>query len=178
MNALCSAAAVCESGHRVMDRRRFLLTSLAGVLIAPPHIAGQPAGTPLRVGVLTLSVAASMPSFQAFLQGLHDQGYVEGRNIALEFRFADGRPERLGDMANDLLRLKVDVIVTESVLAAREARSATGGMSLTLRPLATSLRVVLRLARSVWTFNRSRSVLRRISMPRSMPSSLDARASL
>ena len=67
-----------------------------------------------------------MPSFQAFLQGLRDQGYVEGRNIALEFRFADGRPERLRDMANELVRLKVDLIVTESVLAAREARNATG----------------------------------------------------
>ena len=109
-----------------MDRRRFVLLSLAGVLIAPLDVEGQPAATIPRVGVLTLSVAASMPAFQAFVQGLRNQGYVEGRNIALEFRFADGRPERLGDMANELVRLKVDLIVTESVLAAREARNATG----------------------------------------------------
>ena len=109
-----------------MDRRRFLLIPLVGVLIAPLDVEGQQPGTLPRVGVLTLSVAASMPSFQAFLQGLRDQGYVEGRNIALEFRFADGKPERLRDMANELVRLKVDLIVTESVLAAREARNATG----------------------------------------------------
>src|SRR4030095_15314833 len=109
-----------------MDRRRFLLTALTGVLIAPLDVEGQQAGMLPRVGVLTLSVAASMPSFQAFLQGLRDQGYVAGRNITLEFRFADGKPERLTGMANELVRLKVDVIVTESVLAAREARKATG----------------------------------------------------
>ena len=112
--------------HPGMDRRRFLLISLAGGLIAPLDLEGQQARTPPWVGVLTLSVAASMPSFQAFLQGLRDQGYVDGRNIALEFRFADGKPERLNGMANELVRLKVDVIVTESVLAAREARNATG----------------------------------------------------
>src|SRR5262249_30379706 len=79
-----------------------------------------------RIGVLTLSVAFSMPTFEAFRQGLRDQGYVEGQNIALELRFADGSPEKLRDMATELVRMKVDVLVTESVLAAREARNATG----------------------------------------------------
>src|SRR4030095_2147903 len=78
-----------------------------------------------RIGVLTLSVAFSTPTFQAFRQGLRDQGYVEGQNIALELRFANGSPEKLGTMAAALVRNKVDVIVTERVLAAREARNAT-----------------------------------------------------
>ena len=83
-----------------MDRRRFLLIPLAGVLIAPLDVEGQPPGTLPRVGVLTLSVAASMPSFQAFLQGLRDQGYVEGRNITYLYHgvlgadSAEGRPDR------------------------------------------------------------------------------------
>jgi putative ABC transport system substrate-binding protein len=78
-----------------------------------------------RIGVLTLSVGFATPTFQAFRQGLRDQGYVEGQNATIEFFFADGRPERLRDMATELVRTKVDVIVTESVLAAREARNAT-----------------------------------------------------
>ena len=108
-----------------LDRRRFLLTSLAGALTGPLAAEAQKTGTLPRIGVLTLSVGPSTPTFQAFRQGLRDQGYVEGQNIAIEFRFADGRPDRLGDMATGLVRTKVDVIVTESVLAAREARNAT-----------------------------------------------------
>ena len=106
-----------------MDRRAFLGT--LGLLAAPRAAGAQPGPTFQRIGVLTLSVAFSTPKFQAFQQGLRDLGYVEGQNIALELRFADGRPERLADMATDLVRMKVDVIVTESVLAAREARKAT-----------------------------------------------------
>ena len=110
----------------LINRRRFLLTSVAGVLAGPLAAAGQQSRTVPRVGVLTLSVAFSMPAFQAFREGLREQGYAEGRDLALELRFADGKPEKLADMANELVRLKVDVIVTESVLAAREARKATG----------------------------------------------------
>jgi putative tryptophan/tyrosine transport system substrate-binding protein len=102
-----------------------LLLSLA--LFAMPLAAeAQPVGKVSRIGVLTLSVAFSMPTFQAFRQGLRDQGYLEGKHVTLEFRFANGSPEKLADMAAELVRMKVDVIVTESVLAAREARNATG----------------------------------------------------
>lgn len=103
------------------------LLVLLALLIAPLAAeAQQQAGKVWRIGVLTLSVAFSTPTFQAFLQGLRDQGYVEGQNMTLELRFANGSPEKLGDMAAELVRMKVDVIVTESVLAAREARNATG----------------------------------------------------
>ena len=84
----------------------------------------QPVKVP-RIGVLTLSVASSTPIFEAFRQGLREHGYVEGRNIALEFRFAQGRPEKLPAMAAELVHIKVEVIVTESWLAAREAKHAT-----------------------------------------------------
>ena len=103
------------------------LLVLLALLIAPLAAeAQQQAGKVWRIGVLTLSVAFSTPTFQAFLQGLRDQGYVDGQNMTLELRFANGSPEKLGDMAAELVRMKVDVIVTESVLAAREARNATG----------------------------------------------------
>jgi putative tryptophan/tyrosine transport system substrate-binding protein len=108
-----------------MDRRRFLLTSLAGVLAAPLVAEAQRPGTLPRIGILTLSVASATPTFQAFRQGLRDQGYVEGQNATIEFYYAEGRPDKLREMATELVRTKVDVIVTESVLAAREARNAT-----------------------------------------------------
>ena len=95
------------------------------LVLAPLAAEGQPGPALPRIGVLTLSVAFSSPTFQAFRQGLRDQGYVEGQNIALELRFANGSPETLAAMATDLVRKKVEVIVTESVLAAREARNAT-----------------------------------------------------
>jgi putative tryptophan/tyrosine transport system substrate-binding protein len=111
-----------------MNRRTFLCGLTLGTLAAPLAAEGQLGQVP-RIGVLTLSVAFSTPTFQAFLQGLRDQGYVEGQNIALELRFANGSPGKLGAMATDLVRKKVDVIVTESVLAAREARNAHGNHS-------------------------------------------------
>lgn len=61
----------------------------------------------------------------AFRQGLQDLGYIEGKNILIEYRWADGRPERLADLAEDLVRLQVDIIVTVSMKAIRAARKAT-----------------------------------------------------
>jgi len=78
-----------------------------------------------RVGILTVSVASSMPAFEGFRQGLRDLGYVEGQNIVLELRFAQGRPERLAAMAVELAQMKVDVIVVESAQAARAAADAS-----------------------------------------------------
>ena len=98
-----------------------------GLTIAPLAADAQPAKVP-RIGILTLSVAPSTPIFEAFRQGLREHGYVEGQNIALEFRFAQGRPERLPAMAAELVQMKVEVIVTESVLAARDAKHATGAI--------------------------------------------------
>ena len=95
------------------------------LVLAPLAADAQSAKVP-RIGVLTLSVASSTPIFEAFRQGLREYGYVEGQNIALEFRFAQGRPEKLPAMAAELVHMKVEVIVTESVLAAREAKQATG----------------------------------------------------
>ena len=90
----------------MMNRRAFL--GALGLLAAPLGAEAQPGPTFQRIGVLTLSVAFSTPTFQAFQQGLRDLGYVEGQNIALELRFADGRPVRLADMAADLVRMKAD----------------------------------------------------------------------
>jgi putative tryptophan/tyrosine transport system substrate-binding protein len=110
-----------------VDRRRFLLTSLAGALAAP--LAGgaqQQAGKVYRVGILSLSAQAdSLHLFDALEQGLRDRGYVDGRNITLEYRFAERRMERLPVLAAELVRLKVDLILAANNSQATAARQAT-----------------------------------------------------
>ena len=108
-----------------MDRRRFLLTSLAGAFVARPVAEAQQAGKVYRIGYLTShSATASPPYIEAFRQGLHDLGWVEGQNIGIEYRFAEGKFDQLPALAADLVRLQVDVIAagpTPPVVAAKNA---------------------------------------------------------
>ncbi len=95
-------------------------------LAAPTTAPAQPATKLARIGVLTLSTTTwAGPEGEAFRQGLRELGYTEGQNIALEHRDAGGRAERLPAMASELVRLKVDVIVTQSNVAALAAKKAT-----------------------------------------------------
>jgi putative tryptophan/tyrosine transport system substrate-binding protein len=77
-----------------------------------------------RVGVLFIG-SRNQPHLQSFQQGLRDLGYVERKNIALEYRYAEGNPDRLGALAADLVRLPVDVIVTTTDQDARASSQAT-----------------------------------------------------
>jgi putative ABC transport system substrate-binding protein len=83
--------------------------------------AQQPKKIP-RIGYLT--VAGPSPS-RALLQGLRDLGYVEGQNIAIDYRSADGKRDRLSDLAGELVRLKVDIIVADGSAPSLEAKKAT-----------------------------------------------------
>jgi ABC-type uncharacterized transport system substrate-binding protein len=105
----------------VTSRRTFLVTFAGGILAAPLAAAAQTAEKVYRIGMLGSS--ASDPLVAAFKQGLRELGYVEGRNIMVEYRSAEGRTERLPDLAADLVRLKVDVIVASSqgAVAAKQA---------------------------------------------------------
>ena len=88
---------------------------LLGVLLLPlsfPAQAQQPKKIP-RIGVLRPGLAKA-PSYEAFRQGLRELGYVEAQNVILEFRDGEAKAERLPDLAAELVRLKVDVIVTSS----------------------------------------------------------------
>jgi putative ABC transport system substrate-binding protein len=112
-----------------MDRRHFLLASLAGVLAAPLGAEAQQVGKVPRVGYLS-PFSGSHPEIQrgldVFRQALGELGYVEGRGVAIEYRFAEGKAERLPDLATELVRLKVDVIVTVGgVPPAQAAQRAT-----------------------------------------------------
>ncbi|MGH2356526.1 MAG: ABC transporter substrate-binding protein [Candidatus Limnocylindria bacterium] len=109
-----------------MDRRAFLLTSLAGALVAPVAAEAQQAGKVYRIGVLEgVPIGPNEANVAAFRQGLRDLGYVEGQNLVIEYRSADGRPEGFADLASELVRLKVDVIVTRGTPAALAAKQAT-----------------------------------------------------
>jgi ABC-type uncharacterized transport system substrate-binding protein len=95
--------------------------------LAPVVAAAQPAGKAWRVGVLTTGNPHSAPpaNWDGFLQGLRESGYVEGQNIAIEQRYAEGKPELFPDRAADLVRLKVDVIFARGPWAVSAAKAAT-----------------------------------------------------
>jgi len=108
-----------------MDRRRFLLTSLVGGLVMPLAVGAQ--SKVARIGYLSLAPGPS-PRSEALRQGLHDLGYVVGTNLTIDYRWADGSLDRARQGAADLVRLKVDVIVTggpQATLAVREATTTT-----------------------------------------------------
>src|SRR5215510_13283041 len=98
-----------------MDRRRFLLTSLAGILAASLAAEAQQAAKIPRIGVLHPGHSSTSSHFAAaFTEGLREHGYVDGQNIVVERRFGEAKPERISDLAAELVRLKVDVIVTST----------------------------------------------------------------
>ena len=118
---------------RRSTRRKLLLALGAGALapfasLAPLAVFAQ---QPLKVARIGYLVAGSLTgpetraSLDAFRQGLRERGYVEGQNIVVEYRSADGKIERFSELANELVRLKVDLIVCGSTIAARAAQKAT-----------------------------------------------------
>src|ERR1700693_219556 len=95
----------------VVDRRAFIVTLTGGLLAVPLAAEAQPAGKVYRIGVLeTTPVAMHAANLDAFRQGLRELGYVERQNYAIEYRSANGQPERFPDLAAELVRLKVDLI--------------------------------------------------------------------
>ena len=130
----------------MIDRRAFVAGAALGVLAAPLARAAQPGGKLHRIGFLAAGSSADQRLqrfFQAFRSGLAELGYVEGRSIAIESRWAAGRYERLPGLAAELVRLKTDVIVTAAVPAIRAAKDATGTIPIVLAvvvdPVATGL---------------------------------------
>jgi putative ABC transport system substrate-binding protein len=96
------------------------------ILAAPLVADAQQAGKVYRIGYLSSGPATSNLYSEAFQQGLRELGWVEGQNIVTDYRFAEGRLDRLPDLAAELVRLKVDVIVASPTPAAVAAKNATG----------------------------------------------------
>jgi putative ABC transport system substrate-binding protein len=110
-----------------MDRRRFLLTSMAGVVATPLAGEAQQAEKVFRIGYLSGNSAESDTDLRsAFRQGLAELGYVEGKGSVIEYRYAAGQAERLPALAAELVQSKIDVVVV-SATAVFEAKAALAG---------------------------------------------------
>ncbi len=96
-----------------------------GIVVAPFSPEAQQAAKIARIGFLSLNQGANPLLHEAFRQGLRDLGYVEGRNVVIEYRSAEGKLERLPARAAELVALKVDVIVASGTLAALAAKQTT-----------------------------------------------------
>jgi putative tryptophan/tyrosine transport system substrate-binding protein len=104
-------------------KRREVLLGLAGCMSAASTNA--PAQRPARVGVLSPGFNAEPANFQALRLGFRDLGYVEGRTLDLTFRFAEGRSERLKELAAEIVRAGPDVLVADGGSATRALMAAT-----------------------------------------------------
>jgi ABC-type uncharacterized transport system substrate-binding protein len=104
----------------------FLGTLTSGLLAALLTAESQQAGRVVRIGAVSAGAPRSSPHWVAFAQRLGELGYAEGRNVSIEFRSAEGRPERFPDLMSELVRLGVDVILPVGPEASlRAAQKAT-----------------------------------------------------
>src|SRR5256712_7518653 len=110
----------------MMDRRTFIRRLAGSVILLPMAASAETPAKAHRIGVMmsTTPVAASH-IVAAFADGLRELGHVEGKNVVFEYRWAEGKPERFAEMAADLVRQKVDVIVASSQAPALAAKRAT-----------------------------------------------------
>src|SRR5215813_7619222 len=113
------------TGRSKAVRPKFRLIMLTAFILASVHPAhAQQTKRVPRIGYLTTRSAAG-PGEKAFLQGLQSLGYIEGQTIAIEWRFAQEKFDQLPELASELVRLKVDVIVASNNLVARAASNTT-----------------------------------------------------
>ena len=130
-----------------MNRRAFI-TLLGGAAAWPLAARAQQSAKVYRVGMLeTISEALNAANLAAFRHSLRGLGYIEGQNLSIEYRSADGRVERYPDLAAELVRLKVDAIVTRGTPAALAAKTATSTIPIISAALAEPLLVVSSISR-------------------------------
>jgi putative tryptophan/tyrosine transport system substrate-binding protein len=129
-------------------RRREFITLLGGAAAWPLAAGAQQQATKVpRIGIID-----DAPIWDHFRQGLRDLGYIDGQNIAIEYRSAGGQPDRLALAASDLARLPVDVIVTSGTAASRAAQQATPAIPIVIIAIGDPVRagLVASLARPGW----------------------------
>ncbi len=103
-----------------------LITLALGLLVMPLSADGQQPKNVPRIGFLSAASASAISACsEAFRQGLRELGYVEGKNIVIEYRYAEGKLDRLSELAVELVRLELDVIVSAGPTATRPAKEAT-----------------------------------------------------
>jgi putative ABC transport system substrate-binding protein len=132
-----------------MDRRTFL-AGTAALLAAPLAAQAQPSGKVRRVGYLASGSAVSVPHFfNAFKEGLRETGWIEGQNVTIESRYAEGKLDRFPALAAELVLLKVDVIATVTTPASVAAKNATSVVPIVMMNVAqpVELGLIASLAR-------------------------------
>ena len=108
-----------------MKNATFRLLILATLILAPVYLAHAQKETARRIGVLYLGAPHSNPNFDVFVQGLRELGYIDGKNIVIDYRYAEGKEDRLPELATELVRLKVDAIFTAGTPALFALKRAT-----------------------------------------------------
>jgi len=119
----------------VIDRRAFLGLAAVGVVAAPAGTHAQQPGKAHRIGFLSLQPGPGATT-EAFRQALRELGYVEGRTITIEYRWAAAKEERLPELAAELVRLKVDVIVAAGTPSVEAAKGATSTIPIVMAVVA------------------------------------------
>ena len=123
-----------------MDRRGFLGIAAGVVLALPLAVEAQQAGRLYRIGYLVQNSAnVSQRPLAAFREGLRERGWVEGQNVVIEVRFAEGKIDQLPALVAELIRLKVDVIVTGSSATTWVAKDATKSIPIVMAASANAL---------------------------------------
>jgi putative tryptophan/tyrosine transport system substrate-binding protein len=137
---------------------RKLLWLFTAILLVSIHRAGaqQPKKVP-RIGMLfSVSASSAADRIEAFQQGLRELGYLEGSNIALEYRYAGTKLDRLPALAAELVRLKVDIIVTSNQEPTRSAKTATDTIPIVMRV------IPIRSGMALWLVSRGRAAMLRV----------------
>src|SRR5216683_2876674 len=122
-------------------RRRDFIAGLAGAAWSLP-VHAQATSSRYRIGMLDTTSRQLNVNFGAFQQGLIERGYVESQNLIFEYRSADGHNESLAELARELVRLNVDVIVTRGTPAALAAKAATATIPVVMAAVADPLAIV------------------------------------
>jgi putative ABC transport system substrate-binding protein len=132
-----------------MRRREFIGSVAVSVLALPTSVEAQPTRKMYTVGYLGMSPASASPYFGYFRDGLRDLGWIEGRNVVIEYRSADGIPERFDALASDLVQSRVDVILALVPAAVFAAKKATQSIPIVMvaTPDPVELGLVASLAR-------------------------------
>ena len=123
-------------------RRRKFLTLLGGVAVACPLATrAQQASKRPTVAVMFLSASSDAPNRVAFVERLRELGWTDGRTVAIEYRWSEGRPERVAEIAADLVQQKVHVIVTYggAVATLKQATTSIPIVSIAYDPVGSSL---------------------------------------
>jgi putative ABC transport system substrate-binding protein len=128
-------------------KRREFIVALGGATAWPLVSSAQQVGRIYRIGILeTISAAQNAANLDALRKGLRKFGYVEGQNLVLEYRSAEGHAERFPDMASELIRLKVDLIVTRGTPAVQAAKNAAGAIPVVMAAMGAPFLVVASLS--------------------------------